>query len=75
MKCPPCHGECNQGRSCPAENHPAYESWMAWAKNVGVSLNRFVFTRSSHGQAFRAGWDAKGKTGEDEWKKHTNDQA
>jgi len=77
MKCPPCHGDCSQGRRCPAENHPAYESWVEWVKKTGagISLNRFVFTRSSHGQAFRSGWDARNKTGEDEWKKHTNDQA
>jgi len=82
MKYPPCHDNC-QDKACPAENHPAYKSWEVWAKksSAGLSLNRFVFTRSSRGQAFRSGWDAGYKhakkivNGGEEWKLIDNDQA
>jgi hypothetical protein len=84
MSCPPCHGECRVGKKCPAENHPAFDNWVKWAKSSvgeGYSFDRFTFTRSSHGQAFRSGWDAgfayakEIVKGGEEWKLLDNDQA
>ncbi len=75
--CPPCHGECNQGRSCPAEFHPAYESWANWvfAMQSGIEATKLVFAKSVSGKTFRAGWDAARRPPPDEWKKQNNDQA
>ena len=84
MTCPPCHGDCNRGKPCPAEGHIAFDSWVQWAKQSvgeGYSFTRMTFTRSSHGQAFRAGWEAgyahakKFVQGGEEWKLLDNDQA
>jgi LPS sulfotransferase NodH len=79
--CPPCHGECNQGRACPAETHPAYEHWQKWFPKQGIQPSRFIFSRTSHGKAYRAGYDAGMedakkvvKDGE-EWKLWDTDQA
>lgn len=77
--CPPCHGFCDQGRTCPAEFHPAYDSWKAWFVTIktGIEANRFMFVKSSHGKAYRAGWDAatNHQKDNDSWKTFTNDQA
>jgi hypothetical protein len=87
--CPPCHGECNHGRTCPAEMHPAYEHWEKWFPTHGivplrkfqVKPSRFIFSRTRNGKAYRAGYDAAMadtkkivKDGE-EWKLWGNDQA
>ena len=81
--CPPCHGECNQGRTCPAEMHPAYDAWAKWYEELKIDIkaNKFMFSRSFYGRAFRAGYDAAMadtkkivKDGE-EWKLWGNDQA
>ncbi len=58
--CPPCHGECNQGRTCPAESHPAYESWVNWFLQLktDIKATRYMFAKSANGRAYRAGWDA-----------------
>ena len=83
FSCPPCHGECNQGRTCPAENHPAYETWKKWHESISTDIkaSKFMFSRSSHGKAYRAGYDAgiedakKIVKGGEEWKLLDNDQA
>lgn len=81
--CPPCHGDCNQGRACPAESHPAYDAWANYYKSLQIDIKatKFMFARSSHGRAYRAGYDAGMddakkvvKSGE-EWKLWDNDQA
>ena len=81
--CPPCHGECNQGITCPAEIHPAYDAWAKWYEELKIDIKatRFMLSRSSYGRAFRAGYDAGMedakkvvKSGE-EWKLWDNDQA
>ena len=74
--CPPCHNECNQGRSCPAEFHPAYESWVNWFLKLqtGIKATRFMFAKSANGRAYRAGWDAAHKKPNESWKDN-NDQA
>ena len=81
--CPPCHGDCHQGRTCPAENHPAYETWKKWYETItnDIKASRFMFSRSSHGKAYRAGYDAgieeakKVVKGGEEWKLWDTDQA
>lgn len=79
--CPPCHGDCNQGRTCPAESHPAYEAWADYYKSLQIDIKatRFMFSRSSHGRAYRAGYDAgfqaAKKPSGNEWKLLDNDQA
>lgn len=74
--CPPCHGECDQGRSCPAEFHPAYESWVNWFLKLktDIKATRFMFAKSANGRAYRAGWDAAHKKSNESWKDN-NDQA
>jgi len=74
--CPPCHNECNQGRSCPAEFHPAYESWEKWFLKLktGLKATRFMFAKSANGRAYRAGWDDAHKKPNESWKDN-NDQA
>lgn len=80
-QCPPCHGQCDQGRPCPAEHHPAYETYEKWFPDHGIKPSRFMFSRSSHGKAYRAGWDAALEhakqivKGGEEWKLLDNDQA
>ena len=80
-KCPPCHNECDKGRPCPAETHPAYEHWEKWFPKHGIEPSRFIFSRSSHGKAYRAGYDAgindakKVVRDGEEWKLWDTDQA
>lgn len=74
--CPPCHNECNQGRSCPAEFHPAYESWVNWFLKLktDIKATRFMFAKSANGRAYRAGWEDAHKKPNESWKDN-NDQA
>ena len=49
--CPPCHGECNYGKLCPAESHPAYDAWADYYKSLQIDIKatRFMFARSWDG--------------------------
>lgn len=81
MNCPPCHGECDKGKPCPAEFHPGYESWSEYYKSLKIDIqaSRFMYARSSYGRAYRAGYDAGFKAAKksisDDWKLLDNDQA
>ena len=83
LSCPPCTGECNQGRVCPARISPAFSSWVKWRKRKKetISVSYLHFLMSISGRSYRAGYDAAMadtkkivKDGE-EWKLWGNDQA
>jgi len=81
--CPPCHGDCHQGRICPAKIGPAFASWVKWRKRQKetISVSYFNFLMSISGRSYRAGYDAgmneakKIVKGGEEWKLLDNDQA
>ena len=42
LTCPPCHGDCNQGRDCPANPRPDSQSITEWYKENNVEITWFL---------------------------------
>lgn len=49
LTCPPCHGDCNQGRDCPANPRPKSKSFLEWYEENNLEITWFLIGMLSIG--------------------------